>query len=649
MLSIFKKNELFEPPPPGDDVDARQGASRLFIFRLALCALLLLCLIGLVGYGARTSSSGAPGSGTVSNEVTPFSNKEILSTHPEAPSEEQVEFQGPQQIKDIVDIQPFRQTTTIEIKTAQDAKGSATLVNLNPNINAWYLLRLKWGEEGQEENYHIENAHPETQRLLLDAKSPQGLVIADRESQKVCDLWGAGANDRLKEARKSGLTYAPLCRGRVYLRNPTKGHRTKIETVTDFLRDEVPGGERIVVFVRDTLLKDRYRKMGKATESKPGQDGSPSMMMNGGPAPALLGPKQASRILKPDHLAIQLEEKCTDGLAIGTWCAAKGNPGIYFSLIVPDGIAPEILGSYPNLVSPLDSVEAGQPVYLVAFDLDQFDLGFGLGTEHPRVEWSDHMLDQMKDTSLPGPDGIDTLAPLVSTGLINPRDAYRTVATFTGGFKRSHGAFKYGNLALKNYGHHYGFIENGVVFSKLQAGLSTLYTLSDGWTEMKSWDDTDSPLLPKIRHARQNGVPIILDYDPMKQMSVPGSLVTRWGEGNWSGSVDKKLRTLRGGAALQETQDKRFLIYAIFLSATPSAMARVFQAYGCRHAMLLDMNALEHTYMALYKREGEHLYVQHLIEGMNEVDRTKKGDYIPRFLGYSDNRDYFYVLRKEKS
>ena len=89
----------------------------------------------------------------------------------------------------------------------------------------------------------------------------------------------------------------------------------------------------------------------------------------------------------------------------------------------------------------------------------------------------------MKDTSLPGPDGIGTIAPLVSTGLISPRDAGRTVATFTGGFKRTHGAFKWGELALKNHGSHYGFIEDGVVFSTLQPGLSTLYVLQDGrWT-----------------------------------------------------------------------------------------------------------------------------------------------------------------------
>ena len=75
-------------------------------------------------------------------------------------------------------------------------------------------------------------------------------------------------------------------------------------------------------------------------------------------------------------------------------------------------------------------------------------------------------------------------------------------------------------------------------------------------------------------------------------------------------------------------------------------MARVFQAYRCSYAMLLDMNALEHTYLAVYRREGPKLYVQHLVKGMEEVDKTEKGQYIPRFLGYADNRDFFPLVRK---
>ena len=77
-------------------------------------------------------------------------------------------------------------------------------------------------------------------------------------------------------------------------------------------------------------------------------------------------------------------------------------------------------------------------------------------------------------------------------------------------------------------------------------------------------------------------------------------------------------------------------------------MARVFQAYQSSYAMLLDMNALEHTYLAIYKRRGSNLYIQHLIQGMSEIDKTGKGQYIPRFLGYSDDRDFFYLTRKEE-
>ena len=84
------------------------------------------------------------------------------------------------------------------------------------------------------------------------------------------------------------------------------------------------------------------------------------------------------------------------------------------------------------MVNPLDSVERKGLVYLVAFDLGRFELKYVLGTVHPKVDWSEHISDRMKDESLPGPDGIGTIAPLVSTGLVSPVDINRTVATFTG-------------------------------------------------------------------------------------------------------------------------------------------------------------------------------------------------------------------------
>jgi hypothetical protein len=307
-------------------------------------------------------------------------------------------------------------------------------------------------------------------------------------------------------------------------------------------------------------------------------------------------------------------------------------------MLQPNLIDPPILQSYTTIVNSLDAIEASSLCYLIAFDLDQFELGYALGPENPSVGWSNHMLPAMRNPALPGPDGIGTMSPLIATGLVSPEVARRTVATFTGGFKRTHGAFKFGDLALQNHGSHYGFVENGVVFSKLEPGLATILVLNDGSVEMKTWTVPDNARLARIKYARQNGVPII--------ESVPGPLVGRWGPGNWSGSEDRRLRTLRSAAAIQTNGGKRFLIYALFSDATPSAMARIFQAYRCDYAMPMDMNALEHTYLALYRRTESQLFVDHLLKGMSQLDKTAGGEVIPRFLGYPDNRDFFYLMRR---
>jgi hypothetical protein len=75
-------------------------------------------------------------------------------------------------------------------------------------------------------------------------------------------------------------------------------------------------------------------------------------------------------------------------------------------------------------------------------------------------------------------------------------------------------------------------------------------------------------------------------------------------------------------------------------------MAVVLAAYGCQYAMHLDMNAPEHTYLALYKAGGGKLDVEHLVREMSVLDKTSDGTTVPRFLGYADNRDFFYIMRK---
>lgn len=545
--------------------------------------------------------------------------------------------------KTIVELQQFRRSDCIRIKSKDGRQGNATLINLNPAINAWYLLEVAW-PGGSEASYHLENPKPGIQKLLLDENYPSGLVILAGKNRYSCDMFGT---EDLARAKASPLIYSPLCEGRIYLRNPATGHRTTLETATEFLRGHVWGGEEIIS-VGHVLLGDAHRETGTIEPEKPSAAGAKAGKKPGDlPLPALIDSEYANQLLISNNLGIDLQDgRQAAGLNPGAWYAAAGNPGVYISILRPNLINSGILQSYKTRVNNLDSVEAAALCYLIAFDLDRFDLGYALGTEHPKVGWSDHMSSTMRSPTLPGPDGIGSISPLISTGLVSPDEAPKTVATFTGGFKREHGAFKYGELAVKNHGTHYGFIEQGVVFSTLQPGLSTIFVLDDDSVGMVTWTETDNKLLSRIKHARQNGVPLI-EFDEASQSAMPGALVKLWGPGNWSGSEDVKLRTMRSGAALQKNAGKRFLIYAVFSSATPSAMARVFQAYRCDYAMLLDMNALEHTYLALYRRSGPQMFVDHLVKGMGELDKSVSGEVIPRFLGYADNRDFFYVTRRE--
>jgi hypothetical protein len=92
--------------------------------------------------------------------------------------------------------------------------------------------------------------------------------------------------------------------------------------------------------------------------------------------------------------------------------------------------------------------------------------------------------------------------------------------------------------------------------------------LEDDSVQIKSWSTEDDRLLGRIRYARQNGVPLV-EFDERTQSTVPGELVSQWGPGNWSGSEDMSLRTLRAGVAVSWQGQERFLIYAVFPMRLP--------------------------------------------------------------------------------
>lgn len=539
--------------------------------------------------------------------------------------------------KTIVELQPFRRTMTAAASDGQGQAGSATLINLNPAVNAWFLLQLSWGGSRGTQSYHLENPSPGTQMLALGGASTSAIQITEGERTTSCNPWSGEPNE-LERARAAGLPYAPLCGNRLYLRNAVPGTFSHLERVTEFLRDHVWGGDAIVNFVRETVYKDAFTETGTVSTANARPEALPNA-----PASAEIRDEDSRVVIRPEGLGIDLETGAPE-LAPGAWYPVNGAPGIFLSIMRPSAVPPSMLAVGRRVVSDLDPEESKALDYLVAMDLQDYELHFALGTDHPRVGWSEHMLEEERDPKLPGPDGIGSDAPLARTGMVSPSLTSRVAAAFAGGFKREHGAFRFGELAHRNHGSHFGFMEEGVIFSKLEPGLSTVYRTIDGSAHMGTWRAEDDVLLDQIADARQNGVPLI-EPDPVTGHPAPGSLVNQWGAGSWSGSATVQLRTVRSGVCLQDTT-RHFLIFGYFSTATPSAMARVFQAYGCSYAMQLDINALEHTYFALYAHRNGQVVVEHLVQGMAQVDRKGGDRMAPRFLGFPDDRDFFYLLRR---
>jgi len=541
--------------------------------------------------------------------------------------------------KSVLELQPFRSETRLEVGGEHGVIGTAALTNLNPHIGAWFLLSLEW--HGARSTYHLENPDPAHQRLELSLEQAGVVGIRGLGGRDDCVIFKPDGESPLVEGVHSGLPYAPLCGGELYLRNPVVGHRTSLEAVTEFLRDHVYGGEEIISFAKTELYRDRFLERPASTSST---CSPPASSGSGAPQRAATDPQPHEHCVVPGSLGLDLVADST-GLAVGDWYGVRDLPRVYVSTLAPESLASNLLLGKQQGVNRLDSVESAALVYLVAFDLGSFDLHFALGTDHPRLDWSPRPPERVRDPRLPGPDGVASPAPLITNGMVSPADVDRTVATFAGGFKREHGAFRYGPFSLENHGSHYGFIQEGTIFSKLQPGLATLLTMADGRVEMKTWTRADEATLEDIRDARQNGVPLI-EYDPARGTSAPGALVNLWGPGNWSGSAAEVLRTVRAGACLQQSGARSFLVYAYFSAATPSAMARVFEGYHCRYAMQLDINALEHTYLALYVRRNHERLVEHVVQGMEQCDSHTREGLAPRFLAVPDDRDFFYLTRR---
>jgi len=526
--------------------------------------------------------------------------------------------------KSIIDLQLYR----FEQDAVLPDDTPLRLISLNPNINSWFLLGI--GADGKRSYVHLENPEPDTQAISLEtgADGPH-LLITDGRRSVTCEPW-AGEPSMLSKAASANIPFAPICGERIYMRVPTRGNYTSLEATSQFLRDNIWGGDALVDFVKATLNKDKYVLGGELGESG-------EVELVAGPPPAKVRFAEAQRPLIAAYHTFDLVG-AESGMASGIWYPVEDTPGVYASAIQPRSVSDEVM-AIPG-ANWLDNVEGRAIAYLVAFEMSQFDLGWSRGTDHPRLGWSPRPPAYLKPRGMPGPDGFTSDDPLVALGMVSSYASDRVVAAFTAGFKRQHAAFRGGPLRDVNYGSHYGFLEHGVIYSKLWPGLSTVYITQDGEIGMKTWEETDNAMLPNLRFARQNGTPLVEDYKP-------GRFVRQWLPGNWSGSANADLRTLRAGTCLVKDGDRTYMLYGYFSTATPSAMSRTFLAYGCEYAMLLDMNALEHTYLGLYSWGDNGIEVIHIGRGMDSGDKRGSTGVIPRFIGFPDNRDVFYVMRKE--
>jgi len=500
-----------------------------------------------------------------------------------------------------------------------------TLTSLNPNVNDWFVLEIA-PTSGRADTVHLESGDAASTRLsLTDGAQPALLIERDGDVGE-CRPW---ADDTLQDARASELPFAPICDWALFVRNPVRGNRTTREAVSQFLRDNVIFGDSIVNLIKGAFYEDAFMVSSEGFDTEEEIDGV-----------ALLGTARLASApqIRP-YWGFDLVGDDGGRVTAGAWYEIEDAPGIYASAMQPGMIAREVFEV--RGANGLDGVERNADVYLVAFDLTRFELGYEIGTDHPSLEWSSRPSGGGRHYQARGPDGFDRPDPLVFTGMLSPNLYDRVAATFTGGFKRDHGAWRFGEWATFNWGHHYGFLSHGVVFSRLWPGLATLYVTTEGEVGMRTWTEEDAASEGDLAFARQNGVPLI-------ENGVPGDRVTSWGGGNWSGSAEAQLRTLRAGACLRRIEGRPFLIYAYFSTATPSGMARTFQAYDCDYAMLLDMNSQELTYLAVYTREDDEIETRHLVSGMAESDPRGSGGRIPRFIAAPDNRDFFYLVRPEE-
>lgn len=232
---------------------------------------------------------------------------------------------------------------------------------------------------------------------------------------------------------------------------------------------------------------------------------------------------------------------------------------------------------------------------VVAFDLNQTDLHFVLGSEEP---------------ALPdGPRGFGFMDP-------QHQESGNLLATFNGGFMATHGA--------------YGAMSGGIEALPAKEGYATIAIGADGAVRIGEWGSDLGADGGPYAAWRQNAR-LITQNGAVNERVYTGSAV------NWGSSINGDVVTWRSALGIDENNEVLYFVAGPSLSMP--ALAEALTAVHAHNSLLLDINESWVHFAAIHYADGVPMAEPLLPEGMDTT--------VDRYLRQS-SRDFFYVVAQEK-
>lgn len=501
----------------------------------------------------------------------------------------------------------------VYVQRIQTKSYQIELKSLNKHINKWFILSIAGN---QNFSFHLHNRNNNTILSLTNS----GILFSKKNQEDheySCQLWDKRSINKLRlKIKVSSGYYLPLCKGRLYVRlkKPSNTQQSLTESTTKLLR-KTQIGESVINSIKPHMVDIMSEEPNTEQPEIGLVPQSQQIDLNVPLSPFMV----TNSDIKHDNehsIGIKLDSD-QPTIEYGKWYKSNMHEGIYISLFRPDLIDPGVLELDGKKINPISEEEKSRRVYIAAYNLELYAPEYVVGTEEPHIT---------------NPTLKDHIVPI---GSIPPYEIEQSVGVFIGGFKTRHNTINYG----PNKGKTYGFIEKGVELASMSGGLATAYLKIDGRFEVDKWPEeknSQEKLKREVIAARQNGVLLIDNYQV-------GKYVNNWGQGNWSGSAEGSLKTMRSGICIQEKEQKRFLLFMAFISASPSTMAQTMRAFSCKFAMHLDMNAYMYMHNAIYSYQPEKGYqVEYLNQHMKYPSNIKRH----RYIMDNNSRDFFYIKRR---